>query len=389
MRRSEHHTRYCLCRTARVFLWVLLCVTFILLIPGWAGMAADAPARESSIQAQIRQEQAKAKARRDTLTRLTAEERTVDQDLGTAENRILALEESLAGEARRLEELAASDAELQAKSDAVNEERRKTEEAMTEVLRVLWELHARRVGVKGRDLPDWHVTDREHSWSVELFTSLDMYRQALASQRKELDALAAKREALGREVASRIAAQNGEKENLLQNRIRYEQRLASLRKERRETEEELTSILALVQNLNLQQQSLEEQMDIAKAKGKLPWPVIGPVHGRYNPSANPPVRGLTVALSGDTAVRAVHSGKVVHNDVLRGIGRVVILMHGGEYYSLYAFLSESPLTLGQDVKRGGVVGTSGFVPSINGPGLYFELRHHQKTENPEQWLRKL
>ncbi|MCC8193850.1 MAG: peptidoglycan DD-metalloendopeptidase family protein, partial [Deltaproteobacteria bacterium] len=60
-----------------------------------------------------------------------------------------------------------------------------------------------------------------------------------------------------------------------------------------------------------------------------------------------------------------------------------------EYYSLYMFLSESPLSIGQDVERGETVGTSGFVTSLNGPGLYFELRHHQKAVNPEQWLRKL
>ena len=354
-----------------------------------AEVAFGAAARENSIQAQIRQEQAKAKARRDGLSRLTAEERNVDKELAAAESRIVALEASLEKETKRLESLAASDSELLAKGEAVREERRKTESAMSEVLRVLWELHARRVGVKGRDLPDWPVTDREHAWSVELFASLDAYRQTLASQQKELDAVAAKREALSHEVAARIAARNTEKERLLQNRVQYEQRLASLRREKRETEEELTAILALVQNLNLQQQSMDEQTDIAKAKGKLPWPVMGTVRGRYNPAAKPPVRGLTVALDGESPVRAVHRGKVVHNDVLRGIGRVVILMHGEEYYSLYAFLSESPLSLGQDVKRGDIVGTSGFVTSINGPGVYFELRHHQKTVNPEQWLRKM
>jgi len=254
---------------------------------------------------------------------------------------------------------------------------------------VLWELHARRIGVKGRDLPDWPVTDREHAWSVELFASLDGHRATLAAQQKELDAVVAERDALSREVAARIASRNREKEELLQNRIRYEQRLAVLRKQKQETEEELNAILSLVRDLNLRLQVAVEQGDIAKAKGKLPWPVDGRLSGRFNPSARPPVRGVTVALADNTPVQAVHRGKVVHNDVLRGIGRVVILMHNEEYYSLYAFLSESPVRIGQDVERGDVVGTSGFVTSLNGPGLYFELRHHQQAVNPEQWLRKL
>lgn len=383
MRRNNTRNSTILQR-AVLFLGAFACFLFWGCFPVQA-----APSKYDSIQKQLAQEQDRAKARRDSLSRLTTEERGVDTDLAAAERRILAIETSLEKENRTLENLAASDLELQAKAEAVQAEQGKTEEAMTEVLRVLWELHARRIGVKGRDLPDWPVTDREHTWSVELFTSLDAYRRTLAEQRKELDLVTSKREALSREVASRIVARNKEKEDLLQNRVRYAQRLAALRKQKQETEDELNGILSLVRNLNLRLQAEVEQGDIAKAKGKLPWPVEGRVSVKFNLSAKPPVRGVTVAVHGDTPVQAVHRGKVVHNDVLRGIGRVVILMHGEEYYSLYAFLSESPVQVGQDVQRGDVVGTSGFVTSLNGPGLYFELRHHQKAVNPEQWLRKL
>ncbi len=343
----------------------------------------------STLQKQVNKEQTRARDRRASLSRLTAEERNVDKDLAAAENSILSLEASLDNEAKTLETLVASDDELQARGETLQAEQGKTEAAMDEVLRLLWELEARRVGVKGRDLPDWYVTDREHAWSLELFASLEEYRKTLASQQQELNTVAAKRDALAKEVAKRISGLNREKEELLRSRVLYEQRLASLRKEKHDTEKELTAILALVRNLNLQIQAQEAETDIAKAKGRLPWPVIGKVSGRFNASAKPPVRGLTIALDGDTPVRAVHQGKVVHNDVLRGIGRVVILMHGEEYYSLYAFLSASSLRVGQDVVRGDVVGTSGFVTSLNGPGLYFELRYHQKPENPERWLSKL
>ena len=366
---------------------------FFLLIPllclAVCPAVAEAASVANTLQKQVSQEQTRAKERRESLSRLTAEERNVDKDLAAAEKRILFLEESLSKEAKNIEALAASDAELQAKGEMLRTEQGKTEMAMGEVMRLLWEFEARREGVKGRDLPDWHVTDRERAWSLELFSSLEEYRKTLASQQQEMDAVAAKRDVLSKEVAERIVGLDKEKEDLLQGRVRYEQRLASLRKEKQDTEKELTSILTLVRNLNLQILAEEEQADIAKAKGKLPWPVIGKVSGRFNASAKPPIRGLTIALDGEVPVRAVHRGRVVHNDVLRGIGRVVILMHGEEYYSLYAFLSASSLRVGQDVTRGDTVGTSGFVTSLNGPGLYFELRYHQKAENPERWLSKL
>lgn len=366
-----------------------LFVVFLLVLSGDDPARAAASRGLDSLQRQIDQEQARAKARRESLSRLTAEERNLDSGLAASERQILSIEAALERENRTLDTLAASDAELRAKAETLRTEQGKTEEAMTEVLRVLWELHARRIGVKGRDLPDWPVTDREHAWSLELFASLDDYRKTLAAQQKDLDVVAFRRDALDREVGERIAAGNKEKETLLESRISYEQRLATLRRQKQETEDELNAILSLVRNLNLRLQSEVEQVDIAKAKGKLPWPVDGKLRGRFNPSAKPPVRGVTVALTGETPVQAVHGGKVVHNDVLRGIGRVVILMHGEEYYSLYAFLSESSLRIGQDVGRGDVVGTSGFVTSLNGPGLYFELRYHQQAMNPEQWLRKL
>ena len=368
------------------YLFIVFFVGILLTATPEAGFTAQSSG--DSLQNQIQQEQARAKARRESLSRLTAQERSTDAELAAAEKRILALEESLEKAAKVLDSLSVSDKELQTSAEVLKGEHAKTEEAMTEVLRVLWELHARRVSVKNRDLPDWHVTDREHRWSLELFASLEEHRKTLTEQQKELDAVAVKRNALSREVSTRIAAQNKEKEQLLQSRVRYEQSLTSLRRQKQQAEEELASILALVHNLNLRMDAVEVQGDIAKAKGKLPWPVTGPIKGRFNPSARDPVRGVTVALERNSPVKAVHWGKVVHNDVLRGKGRVVILMHGEEYYSLYMFLSESSLRIGQSVARGEVVGTSGFVPSLNGTGLYFELRYHQEAINPEQWLRK-
>ena len=383
---TAHLFPRCNARYRQILSCAVLVGVWLTAMPGLC-LAAASP--EVSLQEQIRQEQARAKARRESLSRLTVSERSLNSELAAAETRILAIEAALEKSARSLEALSASDQELQARAEALEAEKGVTEDAMTEVLRVLWELHARRLSVKGRDLPDWHVTDREHSWSLELFTTLDGYRGTLAEQQKELDEVGRRRNALEKEVATRITAQNKEKETLLQNRLRYEQGLATLRREKQETEQELAAILTLVQNLNLRLEEAVERKDIAKAKGNLPWPAIGSLKGRYKPSARPPERGLTIALDGNVPVKAVHRGRVVHNDVLRGKGRVVILMHGEEYYSLYMFLSESPLRVGQDIERGEMVGTSGFVTTLNGPGLYFELRHHQETVNPEQWLRKL
>ncbi len=379
-------------------LWQTLCVALCLCaangalaasarsVSSAASAAAGADASKS-LEREIAEEQARAKARRASLTRLTEQERALNADLAVAEDRILRLEADMGRHENKLADLAASDAELQGRIEALKEEQGRTEKAMLEVLRALWELHARRVGVGGRDMPDWPVTDREQAWSAKMFAALDGYRADLARQGNELEAAVRRRDAVEKDAKARLALLNTEKERLLQSRLSYNRMLGDLRKQKRDTEEELVAVLDLVKNLNLRLEQSQERGDLEKAKGKLPWPAGGTIRTRFDPGAAPPSRGVTIARGGAVPVTAVHWGKVVHNDVLRGIGRVVILMHGSEYYSLYAFLSESSLRVGQEVARGETVGSAGFVPVLNGPGLYFELRFHQKAINPEQWLR--
>ena len=122
------------------------------------------------------------------------------------------------------------------------------------------------------------------------------------------------------------------------------------------------------------------------AKGKTPWPAKGKVVVRYAPGASPPVRGIGLSLGGGAEVKAVAWGKVVHSDVLRGLGYVVVLMHPKQFYTVYAHLNGSAYKVGQEVKQGAVLGKAGHYPPAGGPGLYFELRSHEKAVNPEIWL---
>ncbi len=131
-----------------------------------------------------------------------------------------------------------------------------------------------------------------------------------------------------------------------------------------------------------------EGRDITKYKGKLPWPVVGKKVVEWSPNAKTPIRGIGFACSENAKVKAMAWGKVVHNDILRGLGRVVILMHDKNYYTLYAYLGNSSLKVGQTVKGGDVLGNAGFYPEANSAGLYFELRFHQKAIDPRPWLQK-
>lgn len=347
--------------------------------------AAQAAPSVSQLEKDLAKEQERATQRRTSLKRLTEQERRLNADLAAAEARILELEASLESQSKRLGELSKDDDGARQEYEALLQEQAHTEKAQTEALRLLWEISCKRLAVGNRNMADWAETDREYVWTQELFTALEGYRSKLAEQEKSLKAVLGRREKLAVDIQQRLTSIDAEKNRLLQNRVAYEQKLAELRQQRNDTESDLQDILRLVENLNIKLTQAGGG-DITKLKGKLPWPVTGKKSVKYAPSANPPSRGIGYSTEDGTGVRAVAAGKVVHNNVLRGFGTVLILQHGKEYYSLYAYLGKSTLQVGDEVAGGQRVGSCGYYPAVKGPGLYFELRFKQKAINPEQWL---
>jgi septal ring factor EnvC (AmiA/AmiB activator) len=84
----------------------------------------------------------------------------------------------------------------------------------------------------------------------------------------------------------------------------------------------------------------------------------------------------------------VAPGTILFADWFKGYGNMIILDHGGSYYTLYAHIEDAFKTKGDRVDRGEVIATVGDSASMTGPGLYFEVRHHGKPENPMLWLKK-
>jgi len=158
-----------------------------------------------------------------------------------------------------------------------------------------------------------------------------------------------------------------------------------VRAQKLSAEEQLKDILQSIIELNYQLKLLTTKK-FTDFKGQMPWPGQGKVVEDFRPEADPPHRGVSLAMAEDAAVHAVSWGKVVHSDVLRGYGPVVIIYHGEDYYSLYAFLKNVTVRVGQEVEKDERIGSAGFYPKVDGPGLYFELRFHQNPVNPNSWL---
>ncbi|WP_268799111.1 murein hydrolase activator EnvC family protein [Pseudomonas huanghezhanensis] len=129
-----------------------------------------------------------------------------------------------------------------------------------------------------------------------------------------------------------------------------------------------------------------------QAKGKLPWPVDGRLLARFGETRGDDERtkwdGVLISASAGSQVHAVHGGRVVFADWLRGAGLLVILDHGNGYLSLYGHNQSLLKEAGDIVKAGEAISTVG---SSGGgqdtPALYFAIRQQGRPSDPAQWCR--
>lgn len=131
--------------------------------------------------------------------------------------------------------------------------------------------------------------------------------------------------------------------------------------------------------------------------GKLPMPVAGEIIDRFGArygEGDLRRQGITIAASEGTPVQAIHPGRVVFSDWLRGTGLLVIVDHGQGYMSLYGANQALSKQAGDWVDAGDIVATSGIANELTGnqgnsqtrPGMYFEIRHHGEAQNPDRWF---
>ncbi|SDZ15027.1 murein hydrolase activator EnvC [Pseudomonas sp. NFIX28] len=129
----------------------------------------------------------------------------------------------------------------------------------------------------------------------------------------------------------------------------------------------------------------------ASSRGKLPWPVDGRLLARFGESRGDDARtkwdGVMISASAGSQVHAVHGGRVVFADWLRGAGLLVILDHGNGYLSLYGHNQTLLKEAGDIVKAGESISTVGSSGGQGAPALYFAIRQQGRPSDPAQWCR--
>lgn len=206
--------------------------------------------------------------------------------------------------------------------------------------------------------------------------AIDSTQQAMldnrASLQKQLDAVQASRDKRKQAVAT-IAKEIGSSEAKLK-RLQADQ--AQLAKVLAEIEKSV-AIAKLTRN----------DKAFQKLEGKLGWPVSGKIISGFGSSKdNLSADGILFAGNVGEPVAAVHHGRVVFSDWLRGYGLLIIIDHGDGYMSLYGHNDSLLKETGDWVSQGEKISTVGNSGGYNSPGLYFAIRYKGKATNPSSWL---
>jgi len=209
------------------------------------------------------------------------------------------------------------------------------------------------------------------------------------------------RQQQGREVAElrRLEAQS---RRALENVKRTESATADRLNKAAEDEKRLSTLIDRLERERLEAERRGTARTPAtittRDLGSLAWPVEGRIVYRFGPERKP--NGITLVNNGigigapaGTPVKAVEAGRVSHAGPFEGYGSMVMVNHGGGYYTLYMYLRTVIVREGQAIASGDEIGTVGGEQTPEGAHIEFQVRAPIRGGLPEpvdplDWLRR-
>ena len=227
---------------------------------------------------------------------------------------------------------------------------------------------------RSRQIESYNLTlldlDRVTQELAEETVVLESQRRALGAQQKSLTSVQKEKQMTLKALISQISTTGSELSKLKQDRGRLEQLLDKL-------EESLANLDAP-----------RSAQPFAGMQGKLLLPVEGRISHRFGNQRNQGKlrwHGIFINAAEGESVYAVHYGRVVFSDWLRGFGLLMIISHGEGYMSLYGHNQALFRETGDWVSAGEVIAAVGDSGGQDKTGLYFEIRIDGKPNNPQNW----
>ncbi|MGS2717348.1 murein hydrolase activator EnvC family protein [Eionea flava] len=237
---------------------------------------------------------------------------------------------------------------------------------------------------------------RYHQYIVEARqTAIVHYNSTL----NQLSTIEQKIQASSKQLAQQQQSLDKQQHTL---RSTQKQRLSVMKK----IQQSLSNQSKQLSKLNADQQRLQALLDEAtkalsnlslpenttpfkQLRGQLPYPTQGKVlqaYGKPQFGGKLKRNGVLIGNAMGADVVAVHYGRVIFADYLRGHGLLLIIDHGDGYMSLYGHNEALLKAVGEWVTAGEKIATVGNSGGQTQVGLYFEIRRKGTPINPQPWL---
>lgn len=144
--------------------------------------------------------------------------------------------------------------------------------------------------------------------------------------------------------------------------------------------------------LETTEEGRETSVSFETNRGNLPWPADkGYVYIHFGVENIPGTKlnrksdGIELAAPKGTSVRSVANGKVSYVGDVNG--DLTIIVQHGKYFTMYTYLNNASVNVGQEVKAGTVLGKSGV--NLDGEGAISFMIYNEKgvALDPESWLK--
>lgn len=370
--------------------------------------------RLKNVQQQLKEQQSRFEQAKGAEQNLLSELHTIDQQLKDAQQKLDTYRQKVAQNEEELKR-------IQAKMEQLETQQQKTNTALSKRLRAIYKLGE--LGYLGPVLTLTSEADLQQQITylqVVAESDLDLLQKAQSNAqaiRKEQDALQKRQQAILQaqqdveQQASQIVAQKQQKTGILSKIRGDKQQFAKVLEELEVSAEKLDTFLQDLEsqpkreptgkNVGQDVTIPPNAQELVKAygehfranKGKMLWPVQGKVITQFGnvqyDNTFTFYKGVDIQASAGTPFYAVFKGVVIFAGWFEGYGNLVIVDHGGNFYTLYAHADELLVKSGATVETRQILGKVGETDSIKGPLLYFEIRVNGKPENPQTWLAKV
>ncbi len=334
------------------------------------------------------------------IARKESVENDVLKDLNSVDRQLVSLKKRVAKEKIRLKKIdktiAGENVELKKRKDEVEQLQTQVQKRLVSLYKseeagVLKTLFSSQ-NISGL-LEDYDYLDRVVKHDRELLVE---FRKRVERRQSSLTRLSATKK-----NRQRVANTLKTEETALKRTARLKKRyLAVVRKDRSALDRMASGLKARAERLTVLVSELESggtgsgQGAVSLfhlQKGTLPWPVEGRIKTAFGKHKHAELgtllenHGVDIFANDSTGVKAVWDGRIAFAKRFQGYGNLIIIDHGGGYYTLYAQVQKLLKKTDETVEKGDLIAYTGFE---NADYVYFEVRKGRTPIDPLLWIER-